>query len=49
MKFFIQDLMEEIKPVVTEKKEFYHRDVSKVISLVGNFGLSGLWCKAQNH
>ena len=35
-------LMEEIKPVVAEEKDFDYRDVSKKITLFRNFGLSGL-------
>ena len=48
-KFLIQDLMEEIKPAIAEKKEFDSADLSKMSAIFRNFGLSGLWRKAENH
>ena len=41
VKFSIQALVEEIKPVVAEKKEFGYRDISITTAVFGNFGLSG--------
>ena len=42
VEFSFQHLMEEIKPMVAEKKEFEFRDVSIMIALFRKFGLSGL-------
>ena len=49
MKFLIESVMEEIKPLVVEKEEFEYREVSKLLELSGTFGLSGLWRKEQKH
>ena len=40
-------LMEQIKPVVSEKIEFEHRVKPKVIALFGIFGPSGFCCKEE--
>ena len=49
VKFLIHSLMKKIKTVGAEKEEFDYRDVSIVVARFGNFGLSGLWRKAQSH
>ena len=47
-KFSIAMLVEDIKPVVTEEYKFEYREKSKLLAILGTFGLSGFWCKVQN-
>ena len=47
--FLIDNLIEEIKPVVFKNFELEKGDKWIIRSLVSNFGLSRLWSKEQNH
>ena len=47
--FFIETLMKEIRPVVTEQNEYEYRGKSKLKLLFGAFRLQGDSWKYQNH
>ena len=44
-----ETFMEEIKPVVTEKAEFQHREDSSIIPYIEIFGLSRVSYRQQNY
>ena len=44
----IAALMEEIKPLVTEKNEFQNGDVSILVAIFAKFGQQKLRCKNEN-
>ena len=47
VKFSIDTLMEELKPVVTERYEFEYQEESISKALIGSFGLSRFCCQDQ--
>ena len=47
VKLTIESMMDEIKPVVTEKDMTEHRIKSKLTAVFESFGLSGYRCKDQ--